>query len=95
MTNLTKDLADVVKACAYADGHAPLSDTELDLRLFIRTHHTAIQQNAEAALRLMALERAIADSDAACAKIDVPNVSCWIRWRADELLREWKEKGDE
>jgi len=94
MTNLTKDLAEVVKACAYADGHAPLSDTELDLRLFIRTRHATIQQNAEAALRLRSLEQAMGECDRREMYIRQASIK-WLNDRSNEILREWKEKGDE
>lgn len=41
---LLKDLEAVAVACEAAKGHAPLSDTELDLRAFIRTHHAEIAE---------------------------------------------------
>ena len=40
------DLRDVVQACADAKGHAPLSDTELTLRLFVKRHAAQIEQDA-------------------------------------------------
>lgn len=99
--DLMKELAKVVKACTYANGHAPLSDTELDLRLFIRKYHVTIQQNAESALRLMALEQAMERVSSQVTFHTLTNRSCieqfldTIRITADEFLREWKENGDE
>jgi hypothetical protein len=40
------DLREVAQACADAKGYAPLSDTELTLRLFVKRHAAQIEQDA-------------------------------------------------
>ena len=47
MTKMLEDLAEVVRACNDANGHAPLSDTELDLRAFIKRHKATITDMAK------------------------------------------------
>lgn len=54
MSKMLEDLAVAVRACDDANGHAPLSDTELDLRVFIKRHHATITDMAK---RLEAAER--------------------------------------
>ena len=97
MRDLMKDLAEVVREIEstktigdeFLKYLASKSDGVLALD-FIRTNHATIQQNAEAALRLRALEQAMDERKG--SKL----ASTFIRQRADELLREWaKEKGDE
>ncbi len=51
---MLEDLEEVVRSCCDANGHAPLSDTELDLRVFIKCHHATIR---DMAARLEAAER--------------------------------------
>jgi hypothetical protein len=48
---MLEDLREVVQACADANGHAPLSDTELSLRLFIKRHAEQIERDARDAAR--------------------------------------------
>lgn len=43
---MINDLREVVQACTDAKGHAPLSDTELTLRLFVKRHAAQIEQDA-------------------------------------------------
>jgi len=92
--DLKKDLAEVVdlipddwdwykcKEC----GAKTNGDPWPELTRFIRIHHATIQKNAEGALRLKALKQAMGA---------YPKMKHFLLGRADEILREWKEKGDE
>lgn len=92
MTNdLTKELAELV---SYITEYP---DTALNGVLIaqkcsslVRTHHATIQQNAEAALWLRALEQAL--DEYMSAEDGWANVyAAHIRHRADAILREWAE----
>ncbi len=85
--SLTKDLTVVVRECAEANGHRPLSDTELELRTFIRTHRAEIVQNAEAAKRLKALEQAMRELQDDWEGYGEPSPAYALK-RADEIMRE-------
>jgi hypothetical protein len=63
MADLIAELEGVVRACDDAQGHAPLSDTELCLRHFIRTHHAEIA----AAVRDAARYRWLRSMDGSCS----------------------------
>lgn len=101
-TDLMKDLAQVIRPLSgvqalgvkNVDAQA-LGKLAADCIDFLCEHHATIQQNAEAALRLRALEQAMRE----CGKTDqyIRQASfVWLNKRADELLREWaKEKGNE
>lgn len=91
-TDLQKELAEVVRLGTAADnnddrlGAANAYEAASNSAAnFIRTHHTTIQQNAEAALRLRALERAISEFGSITGQLD--DVAS-IGKRADEILRE-------
>jgi len=96
MADLLKDLSDVVqlldvlRADRLKPNSAPLTDTEAFFAHFINTHHATIQQNAEAALRLRALEQALREREGV---IDLRDLG--FSKRAAEILRERDEgKGE-
>jgi hypothetical protein len=69
---------------------AGLRDTNI-FRVELKQARAVIQQNAEAALRLRALEQTLGEASGAAW----PEIKGWIDRRTAEILREWKENGDE
>ena len=82
--DLTKDLAEVVRQNGVDPSFEPRNCVA-----FLRTHHATIQQNAEAALRLRALEQSVDEH------IN-PDTFSWmsIVRRQQELLREWAKENN-
>lgn len=86
MSDLLKDLVAVSVATEATDGHWLRNARSLAL-IFLKTHHSTIQQNAEDAKRLRALERAMEEyinAEDGYANVYAAN----IKRRADEILRE-------
>lgn len=103
--DMTKDLATVIRlrdaARSTPRDEYSITSANPDAVDYIRSligmfgkHHATIQQNAEAALRLRALEQAISEMSKPWQRVQ-PYFIEELHERAGELLREWKEKGDE
>jgi hypothetical protein len=88
MSDLQKDLAEIQRSCTSWIGTVAANGSMAGpavqaINEMFRVHHATIQQNAEAALRLRALERAVFFED--------DEIEDRIERRAKQILREWKE----